>query len=142
MKFIDNIRQRYQAWQDRRFLKRHYCDSWAQYHRQYDPDISRGSSYIRNWYHGYCYVHCFESYEHYAYRLLYDYGPGGHKNGFDEINEWCAANCQEKWRFDIHEVIDDKYTRDWYINGIAGHDLVFFAFKDETDFLHFILRWS
>lgn len=142
VKLIDHIQQRYRDWQDRRFLKRHYCDNWRQYHHRYDSDISRGSSLSRDWYRGYEYVHCFESYEHYAYKLLLDYGPGGHKNGFDAIYEWCDANCQGKWRLDIHEVFWHDHEQDWYINNISGRDLVFFAFKDEADFLHFLLRWS
>ena len=142
MKLFDSIRQRYQAWQDRRFLKRHHCDSWAQYHRHYDPAISRGSSYIRNWYRGYSYVHCFESYDHYAYRLLYDYGPGGVAYGSDEINQWCADNCEGKYRGDVHEVVWDDWGQDWYSSGIAGRDRVFFAFQESRDYLFFSLRWS
>jgi hypothetical protein len=140
---IKLIRERYREWRDQRFLRRHHCENWEQYNRWYDPDIVRRASDITNWYQGYAYVHCIESYQHhYAYRLIYDYGPGGVRYGADEIDDWCRANCQGKFRSESHRVSWNQWSQRWHMDEMGGSDLVFFAFKDEQDYLLFSLRWS
>lgn len=143
------ITERWQAWRDRRFLKRHGCETWQQYHKQYDPDYNIRADRIRDYYHGYSYIHCFRSYEHYAYRLLYDYGPGGYRHGYDDIQEWVLNNCSRKARFDFLRVLELRVIdqggnarEEWYINEIGGGDLIFAAFKDERDYMMFLLRWA
>ena len=143
---FETIQQRYQAWQERRFLRRHGCENRTQYERMYDPDYNARAARTRDYYHGYPYVYCFEDYDHYLYRVIADYGPGGVVYGHTEIHRWAEANCQDKVRFDFLRVNKSDHNRmgthDWNINEISGQDLVFVAFKNEQDFTFFMLRWA
>ena len=143
---FETIRQRYQAWQERRFLRRHGCENRTQYERMYDPDYNARATRTQDYYHGYPYVYCFEDYRHYIYRVIADYGPGGVVYGHTKIHQWAEANCQDKVRFDFLRVKKSDHTRmgtyDCDINEISGQDLVFVAFKNEQDFTFFMLRWT
>ena len=139
---IQHIRQRYQTRRDQRFLKKHHCDTWEQYHRNYDPDVWRGCDRVKDWYHGYPHVHCIDNQHHYAYKLLYDHGPGGYRYGYDDIWKWCKENCKNKYRPDIHRVMKNHWSDQWEMNELGGGDYVFFAFKDERDYMMFLLRWA
>ena len=140
------IQQRYQEWQERRFLRRHGCENRTQYERMYDPDYNARATRTRDYYHGYPYVYCFEDYNHYIYHPIADYGPGGVRSGHTEIRRWAKENCQDKVRFDFLRVNKSDHTRmgtyDSDINEISGQDLVFVAFKSERDFTFFMLKWS
>ena len=143
---FQRLKQQWRAWQDRRFLKRRGCDSWAEYHRVYDPDYDIRASRIQDYYRGYPHVHCFDDHRHYVYQMIADHGPAGCLYGHSVIHRWTEANCQDKVRFDFLRVKKSDYNRistyDWDINEISGQDLVFAAFKNERDHLHFVLRWS
>ena len=141
--------KRYCEWKDRRFLKKHGCKTWAQYNKQYDPDYNLRASRIRDFYHGYPYIYCFDNYKHYAYQKIGDYGPGGIITGIDEIQKWVSNNTKNKTRFDFLRVIkvgavhlDNTTSEEWWINEIGGGDLIFVAFKEERDYLIFSLRWA
>lgn len=146
---LQRLKQQWRAWQDRRFLKRHGCDSWAEYHRVYDPDYNCRADRVNDFYHGYPHVYCFDDQRHYVYHLIADYGPGGCRWGHGVIHDWVNQNSQDKARFDFLRVHkqgavdwDGSVTEEWLINGICGQDLIFVAFKNEQDYLHFLLRWS
>lgn len=146
---FNRLKQRYQAWQERRFLKRHGCTSRAQYERIYDPDHNAWADRTQDYYHGYPYVHCFEDYRHYIYQMLADYGPGGRIYGHSEVDKWARENCLDKVRFDFLRVHkqgaigwDGSVTEEWCINEISGSDLIFVGFKDERDYIFFKLRWA
>jgi len=136
------VRVKYKAWVDDRFLKKNLCTTWKQYHRKNDPDISYRASRVKDYYHGYQYVHGFESGKHYAYTLRYDYGPGGHRYGFDDIVDWCEENCEDKVRHDFFRVFRYDADCEWEINEIGGSDIVFVAFKNQEDYMYFKLRWA
>ena len=142
---FQRLKHQWRAWQDRRFLKRRGCDSWAEYHRVYDPDYNARATRTQDYYHGYPYVYCFENHNHYIYRVIADHGPAGVVYGHTEIHRWAEANCQDKVRFDFLRVNKSDHNRmgtyDCDINEISGQDLVFAAFKNERDYLHFVLRW-
>jgi hypothetical protein len=145
---FEKIQQRYQAWQERRFLKRHGCTSRAQYERMYDPDHDYRAIRTSDYYHGYSYVYCFEDYSHYIYRQIADYGPGGVRSGHTDIRRWAQENCQDKVRFDFLRVcqqhaigLNGQVDSEWHINENAGQDLIFVAFKSESDATLFVLRW-
>ncbi len=136
-------------WQDKkeqRFLRCHGCDNRAQYERMYDPDYNVRAGRIRDCYHGYPHVYCFENHNHYIYQMIADYGPGGVVYGHTEIHQWAEANCQDKVRFDFLRVNKSDHNRMGTYNcdtdEISGQDLVFVAFKNEQDYLMFLLRWS
>ena len=143
---FQRLEQSYREWRDRRFLKRRGCDSWAEYHRVYDPDYDIRASRIQDYYRGYPHVHCFDDHRHYVYQMIADHGPAGVVYGHTEIHRWTEANCQDKVRFDFLRVKKSDHNRistyDWDINEISGLDLVFVAFKNEQDYLVFLLRWT
>ena len=140
--FLNYFRTRIKQWRDDRFLKRHGVRTWAQYNHQYDSDINRSCTRIKDFYHGYPYWHIFENHKHYCYELLYDYGPGGYRYGYFDADDWCKDNCKDKYRFDIHRVIKYPSTANqWEMNDLGGGDYIFAAFKNQRDFLLFSLRW-
>lgn len=132
---IDQIKQRYREWKEQRFLKKHGCETWEQYHRRYDPDYNIRATRIKDYYHGYPYQHCFENRQHQIY--WWDLGIDGSK----EIVDWCEENCEDKFRFDCLRVIKNYWGK-WEVNEISGGDYCFVAFKNKQDFLMFMLRWS
>jgi|688.fasta_scaffold1452166_1 hypothetical protein len=137
------FKQQYKAWKDRRFLKRHGCRDWEEYHYCYDPDRNIRCTRVKDYYHGYPYWHVFERSNHYCYKLLYDYGPGGHRCGYHDIIDWCEENAKGKHRTDFLRVIKYPSTgNEWEINEFVGGDHIFVAFKEERDYLMFVLRWS
>lgn len=146
---ISFIKNHYNQWQERRFLKRHGCSTREQYDRKYDPDYNYNADRVKNFYHGYPYWHVFENGSHHCYKLLYDHGPGGHRYGYHDIQDWCKENAQHKFRMDFLRVFEQTpiglngaEETEWWINEIGGGDHVFIAFKDPEDFFMFKLRWS
>lgn len=139
---ISELLAKHQQWRDRRFLKKYGCGNWDQYHRFFDPDYNLRASRVKDYYHGYSHWHVFERDDHYCYRELSDYGPGGIVYGFQEIDAWCKENLKNKFRLDYLRVNRDYYDNEWTINELGGQDHVFVACKDEQDFSWFMLHWS
>jgi hypothetical protein len=132
---VDNIKTKYHSWQENRFLKKHGCESWKQYHRKYDSDFNIRASEIPWIYFGYPYVYCFEDRQHEVY--YWDIAI----DGAFIITEWCEENLKNKFRFDFHRVVKDTHGN-WVINELGGGDYIFAAFKDERDYTYFLLKWS
>jgi hypothetical protein len=134
---LDFVKQRYKQWRDRRFLKRHGVETWAQYNRQYDPDINWRATRVNDFYHGYPYVHCFENHRHEVYHW------DVHLDGIYVLSQWCEDNCKGKFRFDFHRAMNAPGTAwEWHINELGGGDYIFAAFKDPEDFFIFRLKWG
>lgn len=150
MNLVEKIKDIYKLYKDRAFLKKHGCETWKEYNRKFDPDYNFRADRIQDYYHGYPYVYCFENRENFAYTLLYDYGPGGFRYGCDDINDWCTEKLKGKFRIDVHRVhkmtpigIDGKDGKfEFWINEIGGSDYIFAAFKNERDYVNFLLRWA
>jgi len=140
MQLVSNVKTKIHNWQERRFLRKHGCRSWNQYHRVYDPDYSAKATTLRDFYHGYPYWHVFDNYNHFCYKLTGDYGPGGLIYGFHHMDVWCDDNTKHKFRIDGLRLF--KNQNEWHINEISGEDRMVFAFKDERDYAWFMLRWS
>lgn len=137
MNLIRRCKARYRMWRSQRYLKKHGCDSWRQYARQYDADYCGRATQVQDIYQGYPYVYCFENHEHEVY--YWDLG----RDGTYVVNDWCEKNCRAKHRLDFLRVIKAPSTGNhWAVNEIGGSDYIFAAFKDERDFLIFLLRWS
>ena len=141
-KILQTVKEKYHAWRDARFLKKHHCRNWEEYHSNFDPDVWRHCIKINDWYKGYPYVYRIENENHHAYKLIYDCGPGGRRYGFYDVDDWCKENLLHKWRSDGHCVVWDKWSKQWEINELGGSVYIFYAFKDEGDYLHFMLRWA
>lgn len=137
--FICYLVEQWKSYKHRKYLKRM---KWTEqdYLLHTDPDVCRGSDDVKQFYYGYKFVHCFKDHRHYAYTLLYDYGPGGYRHGYKDITDWCRENCKQKYRMDIHRIWE--YGNRFLINGLGNGDYVFYAFKDQKDYVNFILRWA
>jgi hypothetical protein len=137
------IKSKYKDWKNARFLKKHGCATWEQYHHGFDPDRNIVASRVADFYFGYPYWHVVENRDHYMYRLLYDYGPGGYRYGYHDVVDWCKENIKHKHRTDLLRAMKYPSTSDqWEINELGGGDYLFFAFKNERDYLWFLMRWS
>jgi hypothetical protein len=133
------LRARYRRWRAKRKLERSGYTSWREYRHYRDPDVVVHADKITHFYHGYPFVYCFEDRSHYAYELLADYGPGGLIFGQDRMTAWCEENSKSKYRFDCHRV--SKRNGEWHFDEMGGGDFEFAAFKDERDYVLFLLRW-
>jgi len=140
MKIVSAAKNRIHNWQERRFLRKNGCRSWNEYYRVYDPDYNIRADKLRDYYHGYPYWHVFDNYNHYCYKVLADYGPGGLIYGFHYIRDWCKDNTKHKFRMDGLRVY--QFDNEWHINELSGEDRMVFAFKDERNYAWFMLRWS
>ena len=102
-----------------------------------------GEQRVKDFYGGYKYVYCFEDRSHYAYELVYDYGPGGIRYGNDDIYDWLDQHATFTSRMDMHRVIRYPSTSmEWEFNDLGGGDYIFVAFKNEKDYMMFLLRWQ
>jgi hypothetical protein len=113
------------------------------YNRLYDPDYNARESKLRDFYHGYPYWHVFDNYDHFCYKIIEDYGPGGLIWGFHRMQAWCKDNTKHKFRMD--ELRVSQFDNEWQVNEICeifGEDRMVFAFEDERDYAWFMLRWS
>ena len=134
---IQKILDRYAQWKERRFLAKHGCKTREQYEHRYDPNVNYRASKIKDFYHGYPYVYCFENRIHDIY--VWDLGF----DGLYEPHKWCKENCVDNFRFDFHRAIKYPSTsNEWEINDLGGGDYIFFACKDPKDYTLFLLRWS
>lgn len=131
------LRTKIKTWQDKRFLKRHGVETWAQYNHRYDPDINWRATRVNDFYHGYPYAYCFENHRHEVYH--WDLGI----DGTHVLGNWCEDNCKDKFRFDFHRAMNAPGTAwEWHINELGGGDYIFAAFKDPRDYTWFLMRWS
>lgn len=134
---IDQLKQRWKGWREKRFLETHGCKTWREYERRYDPDIGPMARCAHTFYHGYDHLFPLEPHG------LKDYGllvlP--YHDLIEKMVEWCEQNCQGKWRNDWHRGFWDQQGN-YEFNGIGGGDLMFFAFKEEADYVWFMLVWS
>lgn len=144
LRFIKYVISKYNAWAEKRLLASYGCTTWKQYYKITDPDVSNHSNTINHFYHGYKYVFCCDNHNH----PVYVYGPG-FSIGIEQIAEWAETAIKDKWRYDFHRVLyqtgiglDDNTEKDWYMNDIGGYDYYFFAFKNERDYLMFLMRWA
>jgi hypothetical protein len=134
---LTTIKEKYHAWKEHRFLKRHGVATWAQYNHRYDPDINWRATRVNDFYHGYPYVYCFENRRHEVYHW------DVHLDGIYVLSQWCKDNCKDKFRFDFHRAMNAPGTAwQWHINELGGGDYIFVAFKNERDYTWFLMRWS
>ena len=143
MRLIRRIRAWFRKKRAERKLEKSGYKTWYVYRRMRDPDVVYYASRVKDFYQGYKFVYCIENRNHYAYELLYDYGPGGIRYGNDDMYDWLDQKARFKSRMDMHRVIRYPSTaNEWEFNDIGGGDYIFVAFKDEKDYMMFLLRWS
>lgn len=134
---IKYLSKKFKLWRERRFLRKHGCDSWQQYNHRYDPNINKRATRIKDFYAKYPYVYCFENHKHEVY--YWDIAI----DGMYRLDQWCQKNCKGKYRFDFHRAMNAPATANqWEINELGGGDYIFVAFQEQRDYNWFILRWS
>lgn len=141
MKIIRRLKALIRKIKAERKLKRSGYHSWRQYKHIRDPSINRYANHLDDFYLDYPYVYAINDYGHYGYQILYDYGPGGTRYGYQDIEDWCSEKIRWNYRCDIHRVWVNQWGKA-ELNDIGGSDILYFAFKHEKDFTHFLLRWA
>lgn len=145
IKLFDSLKVRYKEWRDQRFLKREGFTTWEAYHRWYDPDVQQRANTLKEFYKGFNYIVVFENYDHHAYKVIVDYGPGGIFYGTHDIIAWCKEHCTDKFRQDCRRMYQSNQqwnNNEWILNEIGGDDYFTFAFKSEQDAMWFKLKWG
>ena len=140
-KITPRIGARIRGYKAKRKLKKSGYENWAQYRYNRDPNVNRYANHLDDFYKGYPYVYAVKDYGHYAYQLLADYGPGGSIYGYNKIKDWLDEKIRLNYRVDIHRVWVNQWGKA-ELNDIGGSDIIYFAFKHEKDFTHFLLRWA
>ena len=147
MKII-RLKARIRKYLAERKLKKSGYLTWQSYRHNRDPDVVRYADKVSDFYSKYKYVFMCDT-KHYAYECIADWGPGGLRFGYEDMRDWCELKCRFKYRMDINRVyrqtgigLDGDTQEDWWFNDIGGSDFVYFAFMNEQDYVHFMLRWS
>lgn len=135
--YLKYFQKKLKQWKDKRFLKKHRCETWEQYNYKFDPDCNQRATRIRDYYHGYKHWMVIQNRNHYAYHW------DVHEDGIYVLSEWCKENLDSKFRFDFHRVMNAPATaHEWEINELGGSDYILFACQDERDFIWFTMRWA
>ena len=140
---LRRLQARIRLWKNKRQLKKLGYDTWQQYRKQTDPDVFFPASKVKDYYHGYQYLYCFENHQHEIYQ--WDLGYDGSK----DIVDWCEKNITGKYRFDCLRCyqqtpvgLQGAEEPEWWINELGSGDYIFFAFKEPVDMFLFKMRWS
>ena len=134
MGLIQQLKDRYKGHQEKRFLEKYGCKTWREYELRYEPDIGPKARWSHTFYHGYNHI----------YPLDPDYGMPGvlpYHDLCEKMMEWCEQNCTGKWRNDWHHGFWDGHGN-YELNDIGVNDMMFFAFKEESDYVWFKLAWQ
>jgi hypothetical protein len=138
MDMIKQLKERWKGYKEKRFLENYGCKSWREYERKYDDDIGPRARWAHTYYHGYPHVLPIDP------QNFIDWVNGGrhpYHELVEKMMEWCEQNCQGKWRNDWHRGFWD-HGGNYEFNGISGGDVMFFAFKEESDYVWFKLAWK
>lgn len=137
MGLIEQLKKRYKDHNERRFLKAHGCKTWQDYERRFDPDIGQLARWAHTFYHGYPYL-----YQCPNYNLVWrSSSVAATFTHLQKMTEWCETNCRGKWRNDWLRGFWDSHGN-YEFNEIGGSDTMFFAFKEESDYMWFRLVWE
>ena len=140
---IKSLKERWKGYKEKRFLENYGCETWREYERKYDPDVGFRARWAHTYYHGYPHVLPMDPKKFSGWSL-----GGTIFQLVDKMTEWCEQNCQGKWRNDWHRGFWDAHGN-YEFNGIGGGsmilpggDVMFFAFKEESDYVWFMLTWQ
>ena len=134
MDMIKQLKERWKGYKEKRFLENYGCKTWREYERKYDPDVGFRARWAHTFYHGYPHVLPIEPIGVALYGLKYH-------DLIEQMMEWCEQNCQGKWRNDWHRGFWDHHGN-YELNSIGGGDMMFFAFKEDADYIWFNLTWQ
>lgn len=131
------IKYRYLEWRWDSVLRKSGHRTWYYYFRANDPDYNPRGQTVRDQLFGYPYIYKVD-YNKLPVRFNPLFGP---IKQCEEMLNWCDKNCRKKYRTHLERVIMD-HEGQYLPNGSEGTGELFFAFKDERDYLMFVLRWS
>lgn len=129
------IKYKILEWKWDRVLKKYR--TWDHYQRANDADFCITGRTVRDQLRGYPFV-ALVRHHHLEYTLDPLFGPIEH---CQKIIEWCKSNCRKKFRHHWERVIVD-HAGQYLPNGIGGSDELFFGFKDQRDYMLFLIRWG
>lgn len=131
------IKYRYLEWRWDRVLRKSGHRTWYSYLRANDLDFNLSGYTVRDQFCGYSYI---ATVPYWKLPTRFDpmFGPIEH---CEHMLAWCEKNCRGKYRNHWERVIKD-HAGQYLPNGIGGTDELFFAFKDERDYILFTLRWT
>ena len=116
----------------------------AEWQRYYDLDYDPNADSIQRFYHGYKYLHEFTDTQHFPFTNF-----SSLTLAITTMHNWCNENCISSWREDMLRVHkqsginwDCNIEENWFLNESIGKDVLFYAFKNEQDFLMFKLKWT
>lgn len=135
MELIQKLKNRYRGYKEKRFLETHGCKTWREYERRYDPDVGYLARCAHTFYHGYPHIYHVTDYSISWKMATMSFSK------IDDMVMWCEQNCRGKWRNDWHRGFWD-HNGNYEFNGIGGSDIMFFAFKEESDYIWFTLKWQ
>lgn len=138
MNMIQKLKDRWKGHKEKQFLKAHGCATWKEYERRYDSDTGPLARWAHTFYHGYPYIFPLDPD---GYRDLGFAGVHPYISIAEKMVDWCEQNCQGKWRNDWHRGFWDQQGN-FEFNSIGGGDIMFFAFKEEVDYMWFTLTWG
>lgn len=135
---FQRLRKKYEEWQERRFLRKHHCETREQYNRRYDPKVCFHAPTVGGFYHGYPYIHVFRDHRQ---DLVY---LGDWFQNMGLVREWAEEHCQGAFRYDLHRMShEQEHLQDWRFDDCFGQgDYCFFAFEKEEDYIWFRLKWA
>lgn len=134
MGLIQDLKARYKGHKEKKFLETHGCKTWREYQRRYDSDVGHIARWAHTFYHGYNYVVPINP-------EGYSYAGTPYFSAVEQMEEWCEKSCQGKWRNDWHRGFWD-HQGNYEFNSLGSGDLMFFAFKEESDYVWFKLTWE
>lgn len=132
-KLIDLLKKHLSDWREERYLEKHGCANWKEYYYKYDGDINKRAGTAKQFYKDYPFVYCYD-YNH--QNVYYE----NYELQHEQIKDWCKDNCEGKWRSDRLRGI--VVGEECILHDVGGYDNMFYAFKQESDYLWFLMRWS
>lgn len=135
MDMIKQLKERWKGYKEKRFLESYGCKTWREYERKYDPDVGFRARWVHTYYHGYPHLVPVDPWKYVTS------GKQGYIDTIDKMTEWCEQNCQGKWRNDWHRGNWD-HQGNYELNSLGSGDMMFFALKEESDYIWFKLTWQ
>ena len=133
---LEEMKGRWDFYRHAAYLKK---QGWTEdeYQRYEDPNMNRKATRVKDYYQKYPHLHAFHSTRTLPWTEYAEW-----TECYNAMNKWCDSNCKEKWRSDILRVIKAPSTgNEWELNDIGGGDSLFYAFKDQKDYVNFLLKW-
>lgn len=137
MDMIKQLKERWKGYKEKRFLESYGCETWREYERKFDADVGPHARWAHTYYHGYNHIFPLDPQKFSDYVTR----DRSYHSLVEQMIEWCEQNSKGKWRNDWQRGFWD-YGGNYEFNEISGLDVMFFAFKEEADYVWFKLTWQ